>query len=760
VTVAGDEGVKSDMASQRSKRALRTSVGASAAVALMGTIAYEVLKELLLPAISRWESHIMTIAYATVAAAAIAAAVHRGVGRIREEARALQGWGERNEAALQAFIDAIPEPSFLVDRRHAVLRLNDALATRLGRPRADVVGRDPFALLPDAHLAKTRAARIDEVFDRGEAVAFQDTNGAHRYVNHLCPVRGPDGGVWAVGVVAIDITAIHVAQEKLRLSEELLRFGLAAAGLGVWEWDICTDDVIVSSGAIQLLGGREVEWRGSFTMFLQHVEPQDRVRVEESLRTAAAGRVCTEPLRFRGSPIPRRPPRWVEIQGRLFRDPGGRVRMVGTVADAAARMESEARGLRADQAVRLVTRGTAGHTGQEFFPSLVEALARCLGTRWVLAGRLTEDGDAIQSLACWADRPASDCSLPVDGPLDESVVRRWVGAATAGVRPDVLSAIAVPIVSREGHTIGVVAACDDKPLADLDTARLVLALSAVRAGAEIVRLDKEAEIMTLNIDLERRVEERTNELTAANRELEAFSYSVSHDLRAPLRSIDGFTLALLEDYGERIEPEARQYIEIVRNESQRMGQLIDDLLGLARLTRGRLVRARVDVSTMAVEIVEELRRREPDRTVDVTVAPALTTYADVNLLRIALDNLIGNAWKFTARRADAHIELGVEASSSEPTFYVRDNGAGFDSRLGGKLFQPFVRLHPASEYEGTGIGLATVARIIKRHGGHIAADSRPGEGATFRWTLREPGEAVPLSLDEGRQRGSRPIVTR
>jgi PAS domain S-box-containing protein len=748
------------MTSQRFKQVLRTSVCASSAIALVGTVAYEWLKELLLPTISRWDSHLITIAYVTLACAVIAAFVHNRVGRMRDEARALQGWGERNEAALQAFLDAIPEAAFLVNRRHAVLRLNDALAVRLGRPRADVVGRDAFALLPDADLAKKRAARIDEVFDCGEAVVFEDTNGQRRYVNHLCPVRGPDGGVWAVGVVAIDISTVHVAQEKLRHNEELLRFGLTAAGLGVWEWDVCKDEVVVSPGAINLLGGPEREWRGSFASFLQHVEPQDRARVEEALRTAAAGRVFTAPLRFRGRPIPRRPPRLLEIQGRPFKDPGCRLRMVGTVADATTRIESEARSLRAEQAVRLVTRGTAGHTGQEFFPSLVEALARCLGARWVLAGRLSDDGTAIESLARWADGPAGACSIAVDGPLDESIARRWVGEGDAAVRAEALSTIAVPIVSRDGRTVGVVAACDDKPLADVDTVRLVLALSAVRAGAEIVRLDKEREIMQLNADLERRVEERTDELTSANRELEAFSYSVSHDLRAPLRSIDGFALALLEDYGDRIEPEARQYIEIVRGESQRMGQLIDDLLGLARLNRGRLDRARVDLSAMATAIVEELRRRDPDRIVDVSVAPALATHADANLLRIALDNLIGNAWKFTARRADARIEFGAEAGACEPTFYVRDNGAGFDARHAEKLFEPFVRLHPATEYEGTGIGLATVARIIKRHGGRIVADSRPGEGAIFRWTLREPGDAIPRPLDDTRQRGSRPIVTR
>ena len=177
--------------------------------------------------------------------------------------------------------------------------------------------------------------------------------------------------------------------------------------------------------------------------------------------------------------------------------------------------------------------------------------------------------------------------------------------------------------------------------------------------------------MRLNADLERRVAERTTELTAANRELEAFSYSVSHDLRAPLRSIDGFALALLEDHGDALAPGARQYIDIVRQESQRMGQLIDDLLGLARLSRGTLNRGVVNVSAIAADIVAELRRRQSGRDVRVVVAPDMVLRGDANLLRIALENLIGNAWKFTSRRADARIEIGMQARGATPLDHHR-----------------------------------------------------------------------------------------
>jgi signal transduction histidine kinase len=353
-------------------------------------------------------------------------------------------------------------------------------------------------------------------------------------------------------------------------------------------------------------------------------------------------------------------------------------------------------------------------------------------------------------MAGWADGPAENVSVPVDHAHAPggSWSRRWLscisegrsgrhGAGGAGV-PNVME---VPIVARDGRVIGLVAALDDKALQDLDTVSLVLALSAARAGAEIQRLAKQAEIMRLNADLERRVAERTMELTAANRELEAFSYSVSHDLRAPLRSIDGFALALLEDHGDALAPGARQYVEIVRQESQRMGQLIDDLLGLARLSRGALHRGPVDVGAVAADIVAELRRRHAGRAVRVVIGSDMKVRGDANLLRIALENLIGNAWKFTGRRADARVEIAVEADGPHRAIKVSDNGAGFDPRLAAKLFQPFARLHPASEYEGTGIGLATVARIIKRHGGNVRAESQPGQGATFICALPDSAPA-------------------
>jgi two-component system NtrC family sensor kinase len=226
-----------------------------------------------------------------------------------------------------------------------------------------------------------------------------------------------------------------------------------------------------------------------------------------------------------------------------------------------------------------------------------------------------------------------------------------------------------------------------------------------------------------------------DELTRKNRELEAFSYSVSHDLRAPLRRIDGFSRMLIDEYAGVLDERGKDYLSRVRGSAQRMARLIDDLLQLSRVGRAELNRSRVDVSAMVASIVEELARAEPERQVELSIEPGVVAEADSPLLRVVLDNLLGNAWKFTAKAAQARIEFGVDRSGGEPTYFVRDNGAGFDQAYAHKLFGPFQRLHDDRDFPGTGIGLATVYRIIDRHGGRVTAQGKPGEGATLAFTL-------------------------
>ncbi len=229
---------------------------------------------------------------------------------------------------------------------------------------------------------------------------------------------------------------------------------------------------------------------------------------------------------------------------------------------------------------------------------------------------------------------------------------------------------------------------------------------------------------------------RTNvELVAVNKELETFAYSVSHDLRAPLRGIDGFSQSLLEDYGDRLDEQGKGYLQRVRAATQRMGQLIDDMLILSRVTRSEMRRGAVDLSTLARTVTEELQKTQPERQVEFIIAEELTVNGDAVLLRAVLENLLGNAWKFTGKQTEPRIELGVTQHEGKRAYYVRDDGVGFDMTYVGKLFAPFQRLHTTDEFAGTGIGLATVQRIINRHGGKVWAEGAVGKGASFYFTL-------------------------
>lgn len=245
----------------------------------------------------------------------------------------------------------------------------------------------------------------------------------------------------------------------------------------------------------------------------------------------------------------------------------------------------------------------------------------------------------------------------------------------------------------------------------------------------------QSEITALNAELETRVRRRTSELEASHKELEAFNYSVSHDLRAPLRAIDGFSQALLEDYRDKFDEEGRDHLDRVKAAANRMGELIDSLLTLSRLSRCEMEVRRVDLSAIATEVVEALRDGQPDRAIEVTIQPDVSGECDPVLIRSVLENLFGNAWKFTGRTAEPRIEFGTTQVDGEHAYYVRDNGAGFDMAYSNKLFSAFQRLHGQAEFPGIGIGLATVSRIISRHGGRVWARGAPGVGATFFFTL-------------------------
>jgi PAS domain S-box-containing protein len=299
--------------------------------------------------------------------------------------------------------------------------------------------------------------------------------------------------------------------------------------------------------------------------------------------------------------------------------------------------------------------------------------------------------------------------------------------------PSITSFLGVPL-EQGGRVIGLIGLANKENGYD-DADRECMESLATAFVEAMMRKKAEVEIKRLNEDLEERVAERTTQLKAANRELEAFAYSVSHDLRAPLRTIDGFSQALLEDCRERLDDTGKDHLRRVREASQRMGTLIDDILSLSRISREELIRVPVDLSRLGRGVVEGLRRREPERNVNFVIDDGLETSGDPRLLNVVLENLLENAWKFTGRLPLARIEFSSEERDGRQVFLVRDNGAGFDMAYAGKLFTPFQRLHSQDKFPGSGIGLSLVQRIIHRHGGMVWAEGEEERGATFYFTI-------------------------
>jgi signal transduction histidine kinase len=255
------------------------------------------------------------------------------------------------------------------------------------------------------------------------------------------------------------------------------------------------------------------------------------------------------------------------------------------------------------------------------------------------------------------------------------------------------------------------------------------------SAATVELLESQQQVRRMNTELEQRVEERTRQLESANRELEAFAYAVSHDLRAPLRSMSGFSQILYESASAELDEKSRHYLRRIHDSGLRMSTLIEDLLSLSRINRSELARRPVDLSQIAAESAATVRDRYPGREVELTIEPGMTVNGDTRLLRIALENLLDNAWKYSAGAVRARVVVGSQPTPEGHTYFVRDNGVGFDMQYAGKLFGPFQRLHSEAQFPGTGIGLVTVQRILARHGGHVWAQAEPDRGATFHFTL-------------------------
>lgn len=404
----------------------------------------------------------------------------------------------------------------------------------------------------------------------------------------------------------------------------------------------------------------------------------------------------------------------------------------------------------AQEVMEFLARTSSADDPGDLFQRCVRNLAQAYGARYAFIGVVLDNGQHVRTLAVWANdalAPNFDYSLegtPCKDILDlrkELIphdAARLYPEDTMLVQMGIDSYYGTPLVSPSGRVRGLITVMDTKPMLLTRWTAPLLGVFATRVAAEIERKAVTDRLRELNASLEQRVMQRTAELEAANQELKAFSYSVSHDLRAPLRAIDGFSRALLEDYAGLIDTTGKDYLQRVRHSAQHMGTLIDDMLKLSRVTQAPLQPETVDLGTLAEEIIAQLRRQDPARAVRVDIGPDLHACGDPGLLRVMLENLLENAWKYTGKTAAAQIEFDALQQDGETVFRVNDNGAGFDMQYADKLFGAFQRLHRRDEFEGTGVGLATVRRIVHRHGGRVWAEAEPDRGARFYFTLDPP----------------------
>jgi len=405
---------------------------------------------------------------------------------------------------------------------------------------------------------------------------------------------------------------------------------------------------------------------------------------------------------------------------------------------------------RFDDALHLIATGISSAVGAEFFQQLVMRLAECFSVQYAFIGVIAEDkADTIRTIAVQAHgQPVADIEYSLPGTPCANVIGMHTCVYPQGVQqqfPDdallekmaVESYVGTPLFDPHGKPLGIIVMLDDRPLQAAEQTKAIMEIFAVRVAAEIERNKTDELLRHQHAQLRTMVDQRTAELTTAMEELESFSYSVSHDLRAPLRAIDGFSQALAEDYLNQLDDSGQNFIKRIRSNAQRMALLIDDLLQLSRVTRKDINREQVNLSVLVQESLQRQQEREPQRKVVTHIAADITANADPDLLRVVTDNLMSNAWKYTGKTANAEIEFGIKQRQGKPTCYLKDNGVGFDMQYVEKIFGAFQRLHNSEQFEGSGIGLATVSRIIHRHGGEVWAEGSPDQGAVFYFTLPE-----------------------
>ena len=555
-----------------------------------------------------------------------------------------------------------------------------------------------------------RLTRKMSAYGQGKEVDFNDLSGqwVDREVKNLNA---------AFQTMVLDI---QEGIAKLKYSQSSLARAQKIACLGNWDWNIVDNTLYWSDEIYRIFGVTPNEFSASYEEFLKKIHPDDRTLVAEAVETSlkdSAIAYCVEHRIER----PNGEVRIVHEHAEIIRDSAGKpLRMTGTVQDITERKQNEQELNRyRNHLEELVGKRTQEVKRQAKIIDQIHDAVIIMD----LKGKISFWNKGAERLFHYASSDVVGSNIDLLSPDKSSLL---------------LSRFLEKFHSANGHETEIKLQCANGELLDI-----YLSLSVISDGEDPAAATS---LLGYFIDItarkhaERKLKQRTDELSAVNKELESFSYSVSHDLRTPLRAIDGFSLALLEDYNDVLDKEGKNYLRRVRGGAQRMAQLIDDLLLLSKVTRNSLKFGVVNLSALANEVINELQEAEQRHPLNIKIAPNIVSKGDASLLRLILQNLLGNAWKFTRPKKDAYIEFGVLSESDIPTYFVRDNGVGFNMQYSDKLFRAFQRLHKPEQFEGTGIGLATVQRIVQRHGGHIWAESEEGKGTTFYFTLDDKQE--------------------
>ncbi len=572
-------------------------------------------------------------------------------------------------------------------------------------------------------------------------------DGRVKYVQERCETEFAADGkpLSSMGTVQ-DISERKRAELAARENEQRFHILAQISPVGIFRTDAQGLCVYVNKRWLEIAGMTEPQALGEGWSLAVHADDRERVFQEWSQAVCSQAPFYTECRLQRPAALDGSPGKitWVLAQATAERDAEGNIAgYVGTITDISQHKRIE----------EALSELAAAGAGEAFFQRLAQGVAALFDARKAFFCRFPPDSPAVaENLAVWCRDGSESGREPVcrlhDSPCGKTVEHGGVfviktrlgdqlGNDCCGpvITEHAESFIGTPLLDGEGRAIGIMGIVDDKPVEDSKALLPVLEMFAARAAAELERQAAERAIRRQRDRLEQEVQQRTDELRASNQELESFAYSVSHDLRAPLRAIDGFSLALLEDYSEGLDETATGYLQRVRTATQRMGTLIDDMLALSQVTRGELSHQPVDLSALAHGIVHQLRETSPGREVQVSVAPGLVAEGDRRLLGVLLGNLLANAWKYTGKEAHPRIEFGGAQRDGRQVFFVRDNGVGFNIKYLDKIFVAFQRLHSSSEFEGSGIGLATVQRIVNRHGGRVWAEAEEGRGATFYFSL-------------------------